>query len=55
MIIREIVGKRKPVGNNKIHFKISGKETTNQSTISNAFNSYFVQVRSQLPEKNITF
>ena len=25
MIIREIVGKGKPVGNNKIHFKISGK------------------------------
>ena len=29
MMIREIVGKWKPVGNNKIHFKISGKETTN--------------------------
>ena len=30
MIIRDIVGKGKPVSNNKIHFKIAGKETTNQ-------------------------
>ena len=55
MRIREIVGKGEPVGNNKIHFKISGKETPNQSTISNAFNVYFVQVGSQLAEKNIKF
>ena len=39
MIIRGIIGKGKPVGKNKIHFEISGKETTNQSTISNAFKS----------------
>ena len=44
----EIVGKGKPVGNIKIHFKISGKETTTQSTILNAFSSYFVQVGYQL-------
>ena len=43
-IIIDIVSKGKSVNNNKIHFKISGKETTNQSTISNALNNFFVQV-----------
>ena len=55
MINREIVGKRKTLSNNTIHFKISGKETANQSTIWNAFNHYFLLVGSNLAEKSIHF
>ena len=48
-VIKDIIGKAKKKNHKKrIHFKINGKEEDNEEAIANAFNTYFINIGTQL-------
>ena len=48
-IIKEIIGKAKKKHNKKkIQFRINGKDEDNEEAIANAFNTYFINIGTQL-------